>query len=79
MGAVNSISATQSGQYLASANHDGCVYFWNVASGALTSKYESSGRIMVGAFNLSNNKYVMASYGSVTILELIYYPPPSPR
>ena len=33
MGAVNSISATQSGQYLASAGHDGHVYFWNVASG----------------------------------------------
>jgi WD40 repeat protein len=78
MGAVNSISATQSGQYLASAGHDGHVYFWNVASGALTSKYETSGRIMVGAFNSSNNKYVMASYGSITILELSYYPPPSP-
>ena len=54
------------------------IYKVVLASGALTSKYETSGRIMVGAFNSSNNKYVMASYGSITILELSYYPPPSP-
>ena len=29
--------------------------------------------------NSSNNKLALASYGSITILELSYYPPPSPR
>ena len=33
LGAVNSISATQSGHYLASAGHDGHVYFWNTSTG----------------------------------------------
>ena len=79
LGAVNSISATQSGHYLASAGHDGHVYFWNTSTGDLTSKHETSGRIMVVAFNSSNNKLALASYGSITILELSYYPPPSPR
>lgn len=73
LGAVNSISSTQSGHFLASGGQDGNVYFWNVKTGDLVTKYEEDGRIMHVGFNNSNNKIVITSYGSVTLLELSYY------
>ena len=57
MGAVNSISATQSGQYLASAGHDGHVYFWNVASGMDYSiDGQNTGRFSFFKFQLGEEK-----------------------
>ena len=73
LGYVQSISATKSGLYLASAGHDGQVYFWNTKTGTLVSKWESPGRIMITAFNSSNNKLIVTSYASVTVLELSFH------
>ena len=72
-GAVNSISLTKSGQFLASAGHDGNLYFWNLNSKNLVSSFEGQGRILVTEFNSSNNKIVITSYGSVTVLELSFH------
>ena len=73
LGAVNCLSVTKSGQFLASGGHDGQVYFWNLTSGLLVSKFEGPGRILVVAFNSANNKLVLTSYGTVTILELSFH------
>ena len=76
-GAVNSISATNSGLYLASAGHDGQVYFWNLQTGSLIDTYEGPGRIMETNFNHTDSKFVLTSYGTVIILELSFNKKPS--
>lgn len=72
LGYVNSLSATKSGQYIASGGQDGQVYFWNVDSGSLVTKFTNQGRIMSVAFNSSDSKVAVTSYASLTLLQLSY-------
>ena len=73
MGAVNSISATQSGQYLASAGHDGHVYFWNVASGM---DYSIDGRNTALARSIVGNQCTAGNEARPDNFELMQVAPP---
>ncbi len=73
LGYVNCISATKSGQFVASGGQDGHVYFWNVEKGTLVTSFAEEGRIMNACFNSSGSKVVVTSYGRVTVLDLRFY------